>query len=57
MIFAKSLLFPSFWIPTITTPSISLFENDFMALMVTIFEAVHANYAASVSSAVIAFGN
>lgn len=53
----KTLLFPGFKISTIAASPISFFDNNFMALMIGIFETFDALDASAVSGAIIALGD
>lgn len=57
MIFAKSLFFPSLYITAITTSSEGLLENNFVAFMVAVIEAIETNNAGRVHPTIVTFDN
>lgn len=57
MNFTKSRRIPGFRISTITATTICLFEQNFVALMITILIAIHTNYAATINAAIKALNN
>jgi hypothetical protein len=54
---AEAFLLPGFNISTVTTASICLFNDDFVSLMVGVFETVHTLNAAVIGGTVVALGN
>ena len=57
MIMTKPLLFPSLNIPTITTPTISQFNNNLMPFMITISKTIHTLNTSIISGAIETLSN
>lgn len=53
----KTLRFPCLAVSAITASTISLLENDLVSLVISMFEAIHANDATAISRTCIALRN